>query len=337
LLRIVEPYRHLQTYLDLLRVPDARAFPGGLGQGVRVATIEYGVDAEHPDLDEHFELAAPLQTTDPGLIGHGTLTASIISADLNGVGIEGVAPDCHHRFVPIQNGYLDPYLTHDLEPGDVVSLSIAHVGQDDLHYPIEARDLWRTWIRDWCDRGVIVCMAAGNTGTALDGPPWTPGIVVGGCSEDGRVSWSGSGYGPRVDLCAPARVYGTRRDGYGWATGTSFSTPQVAGCAVLVNSVLKARGEPPITDCREMVDTLAGRRVVTDRFGRKPVGRLTDLRLALQRVFDWPWELDLDGDGRIGFGDFLAGIRSRRGTAAARWLLDDLFPAWGRRFPADFV
>lgn len=86
-----DPYRHLQASLERLNVAPLRAEFSGAG--VRVAMIDSGVEADHPDL-EH-ALAERLDFVGTGRVSerHGTGIAGVlIAASGNGKGIVGVAP-----------------------------------------------------------------------------------------------------------------------------------------------------------------------------------------------------------------------------------------------------
>lgn len=88
-----DPYRRLQRNLDVMDI--AGAHGGSRGEGIRVAIIDTGVDAAHPDLvgriakQENFVDDAHSGAHDR----HGTAVAGIIAAvDNNQQGIVGVAP-----------------------------------------------------------------------------------------------------------------------------------------------------------------------------------------------------------------------------------------------------
>jgi subtilisin family serine protease len=87
-----DPYRPLQRNLDMMDVAGAHAW--SRGEGVRVAVIDTGVDASHPDLagrvikQENF-VDGSANNRDR----HGTAVAGIIAAvENNRQGIVGVAP-----------------------------------------------------------------------------------------------------------------------------------------------------------------------------------------------------------------------------------------------------
>ena len=87
-----DPYRPLQRNLDMMDVAGAHEW--SRGEGVRVAVIDTGVDASHPDLagrvlkQENF-----VDGSSNGRDRHGTAVAGIIAAvENNSQGIVGIAP-----------------------------------------------------------------------------------------------------------------------------------------------------------------------------------------------------------------------------------------------------
>jgi hypothetical protein len=88
-----DPYRHLQSNLDMMDVAGAHAW--SRGEGVRVAIIDTGVDANHPDLagrvakQDNFVDGSRATLRDR----HGTAVAGVIAAvENNSQGIVGIAP-----------------------------------------------------------------------------------------------------------------------------------------------------------------------------------------------------------------------------------------------------
>ena len=74
-----------------------RLAPLATGAGVRVAVIDSGVDAGHPQLRGRVDRGRDLLHGDPDAredcVGHGTGVASIIAAEpVDGVGFHGLAP-----------------------------------------------------------------------------------------------------------------------------------------------------------------------------------------------------------------------------------------------------
>jgi subtilisin family serine protease len=88
-----DPYRGLQRNLETMQIDEAHVW--SRGENVRVAVIDTGIDASHPDLAGRVVLQKNLvdgKATTPAE-QHGTAVAGIIAAiDNNREGIAGVAP-----------------------------------------------------------------------------------------------------------------------------------------------------------------------------------------------------------------------------------------------------
>ncbi|HKS57051.1 MAG TPA: S8 family serine peptidase [Steroidobacteraceae bacterium] len=91
-----DPYRPLQRNLDVMDVGGAHMW--SRGEGVRVAIIDTGIDANHPDLagrvvkQENFVDGGKITARER----HGTAVAGVIAAvENNSQGIVGVAPAAH--------------------------------------------------------------------------------------------------------------------------------------------------------------------------------------------------------------------------------------------------
>ena len=246
--------RDLQWSLNRLRAEDA--WKVSTGAGVTVAVLDTGVDAGHPDLvgrvlpgyDATRRKAGV--SSDPN--GHGTHVAgSIVAAGA----VSGIAP--HARILPVRV----MNATGGGNTGDIVAGLIWAVnhGANIINLSLGSRDpdkAEETAVRWARNRGVLVIAAVGNDGSGKSMYPAgygdnknnaienvDPVIGVGAVYRSGdRAAFSQSGN--PVDVVAPGvRVFSTfpRAQGsYAWESGTSMSTPFVAGTAALVLSRLMA-------------------------------------------------------------------------------------------------
>ena len=90
-----DPYLHLQYGIESMQVREAHRF--ARGEGVKIAIVDTGLDATHPELassvaslEDFVGDGAPLANGEV----HGTAVAGVIaSAANNGIGIIGVAPE----------------------------------------------------------------------------------------------------------------------------------------------------------------------------------------------------------------------------------------------------
>ncbi|MGV9215631.1 S8 family serine peptidase [Micromonospora sp. RB23] len=233
---------------------------GFTGRGVRVAVLDTGIDASHPDLSgriaqaENFTEAADTDDT----VGHGTHVASIIagSGAASGGKYHGVAPDATllNGKVCEDNGCLDSAILAGMQwaavdqHADVINMSLGGTDTPDVD-PLEAAVESLT-----AQTGALFVIAAGNDGT--DGSVGSPGsaesaLTVGAVDRDDALA-EFSSRGPRVgdsglkpDVTAPGvEIVAARADGtllgepvgeqYMALSGTSMATPHVTGAVALL-------------------------------------------------------------------------------------------------------
>ncbi|MFT7162514.1 MAG: subtilisin family serine protease [Bacteroidia bacterium] len=172
---------------------------------------------------------------------HGTFVAGLSSASTNNsIGIAGIGYNC--KFAPLKvfrsiGGFsfnLYESIIYAADQGfDVINLSWGSAGgysqfeQDIINYAVLEKDM-------------VVVAAAGNTNAELDFYPasYDNVLSVANTTEE-DVKAPGATYSYNVDLTAPGfGVYSTKNgNSYVSKSGSSFSSPQVAGAAALVKSV----------------------------------------------------------------------------------------------------
>lgn len=234
------------------------------GEGIRVAVLDTGIDAGHPDLAGAIEAARDFTGSVAGPLdrqGHGTHTAGTIGARENSVGVVGVAPECRLLVGKVlgDNGAGDARqvaagIDWAVEAGaDVLSMSLGS--------PVPSREI-EAALRRAVSAGRLVVCAAGNDGRANSvGYPaaWEElAVAVGAVDEAGRLA-DFSSRGPQVDVCGPGvNVLSTYLDGgYARLSGTSMATPFVSGVVAL--ALAKHRrdgGGTPLTNQAELVEHL---------------------------------------------------------------------------------
>jgi subtilisin family serine protease len=237
------------------------------GDGVRVGSIDTGVDADHPDLAgkiaawRDFVNGRPEPYDDQG---HGTHTIGTMVGGAAGGAPIGMAPGARVVVAKALDGdgaatlstllaaaqwITDPDgspLTRDA-PAVVNSSWGAPAGS--------GGDALRMIIRRWRELGIVPVFAAGNTGPegSVAAPAADPGsFAVGALGPRGRVATFSSrgpaaregtsvapGRGPsplKPDLAAPGRDVVSSLPGGTWASlnGTSMAAPHVAGAVALL-------------------------------------------------------------------------------------------------------
>ena len=237
----------------LISLHASEAWQEATGEGVVVAVVDSGVDADHVDLvgqvlpgidlvDETPDGALPGGTD---AVGHGTTVAALIAGrgdDEDGViGLAYNAKILPVRVLDENNRYDDARVVAEgirwaVDHGaDVINLSLGGTRHStDLAAAIQYA----------FDHDVVVVACAGNLDeetSTVPNEPWyparEPGVVaVSGLDRNNRL-WSGSLYGPEISLAAPATdVLGARPGGYWRVQGTSFGAPLVSATAALIRS-----------------------------------------------------------------------------------------------------
>jgi subtilisin family serine protease len=236
-------YPSQQPYLTRIGAPTAWDV-ANTGAATVVAVLDTGVDRDHPDLAPNLVAGRDIVNADTDPTddnGHGTAVAGVVGAATgNGAGIAGVAWNA--KVMPVKvlgadgTGFdadIASGITWATDNGaDIINLSLGGPGsstvlEQAVDYAL-AQD-------------VLVVAAAGNE--ASDEPSFPaaiPGVVaVTATDAQGRFAWF-SNHGPWVTLAAPGINVVTTTSAPGPAmatgqrTGTSFSSPIVAGVAALL-------------------------------------------------------------------------------------------------------
>ncbi|WP_406455406.1 S8 family serine peptidase [Streptomyces sp. NBC_00876] len=239
-----------------VHAPEAWA-EGYDGKGTKVAVLDTGVDAEHPDLVNRVE-AAKNFTDSPDTAdrqGHGTHTAST-------VGGSGAASDGRKKGVAPGTGLLIGKVLNDGGSGlsswiiagmqwavdqqaDVVSMSLGNPAIGDCADPLAqaAQELSK-------NTHSLFVIAAGNSGSGTEtvsSPGCAPGVLTVGAVDRDDTTAGFSSRGPvavthtlKPEIAAPgvdisaAAAGGRGVYAYQSMSGTSMATPHVAGAAAIV-------------------------------------------------------------------------------------------------------
>ena len=238
--RYNDPYVELQRGFRSIDAASAQQW--SRGEKVRVAVVDTGLDARHPDFGHRVVVQRNFVDRDAGRFGrdrHGTAVAGVISASANnGLGIVGVAPAV--EIIALKACWqLD-------ERGDAArcnSLTLAQALTAAIEEHAQVVNLSLTGPRDpllnslvavGIERGILYVGAAPFDDPAEGFPGGAPGVIPVDMSEAVKVR---DGV-----LRAPGREVVTLVPGgsYDFVTGPSLATAHVSGAVALL--VARNRG-----------------------------------------------------------------------------------------------
>lgn len=216
------------------------------GQGVKVAVLDTGVEANHPDLSgqvlagKDFMNDGYAANQDPH--GHGTHVAGIVAASMNSIGVTGLAPNA--KIIPIRvlgadgsgtmSGVANGIYEAADRGADIINMSLGGTGTSS---PVVQMAV--NYARN---KGVSVMAAMGNNGGYVFSIPAVLPGVVGVGSTTNSDGWSNfSNYNEFADVSAPGSSINStyKNAGYAGMSGTSMATPYAA--ASLAVSLQAAR------------------------------------------------------------------------------------------------
>lgn len=227
-----DPYLSLQAGFQSLGIRELHK--SSTGQGVRIALIDTGVDLDHPDLKgqiSYSENLAP-EPSDHNLAElHGTAVAGVLSARPdNGIGIAGIAPGAEilafRACWPVKPGSLAARcnsFTLALALNQAIRMNSRIVNLS-LSGPEDP--LLQQLIEKALAKGIIVIAAVPGKDQIGGFPGSVPGVIA--------VGQSGGFNNPEIIAPGQDILTTVPHQAYDFMTGSSFSTPHVAGVAALL-------------------------------------------------------------------------------------------------------
>lgn len=236
---------------------------GLTGDGVNVAVIDTGIDADHEAFISLGERITYFDVVENETIpedndGHGTWVASILGG--NSLVYKGVAPDINFTIIraffeedgeKVSNiGLISDAVDIILEKQEELSIRITSMSFGIESASRQISNILNSIVGQLVDNNILAIAAAGNDGDGGLGTIQPPAssekvLAVGGVYYDGEP-WPLSSKGPsydhkiKPDVCAPAvniegasaSTFFTNR--YTTGSGTSASTPFISGLAALM-------------------------------------------------------------------------------------------------------
>ncbi|MGE5220475.1 MAG: S8 family peptidase [Chloroflexota bacterium] len=233
-------------WFDALPLPDA--------SNVKVAVLDTGIDATHPDLAGRFADYNHDGSSAKDIIGHGTHVAGIIAANPNNhIGIAGISTPALHIWKifgdqPASDG--EDYVDEVFYQRALNAARNAGVRVVNLSIGGGARSQTEELLfRRLMQSGAVIVAAMGNEfaeGNPIEYPGAYPGVVAVGAIDEANRRAPFSNTGRHIDLSAPgvnilstlpmktSRARKKVDTKYNAWDGTSMATPHVTAAAALI-------------------------------------------------------------------------------------------------------
>lgn len=248
-----ESIRASQWHLDAMKADEM--WKTSTGEGITVAVIDSGVDADHPDLQgqvlEGKDFARQSGTAHDDPQGHGTGMGGVIAgtgAGSGGQGAYGLAPGVKilplrvlddprgltaDKAQPLKLAQISKAIRYAAESdAQIINISLGHDrGSKDLSAAVKYAN----------SKNKLIFAGTGNSGKTDDSvayPAAIPGVVaISAIGADGNATTE-SQHGPEVDLSAPGmdivHACGDSDTGYCKSHGTSDASALASASAALI-------------------------------------------------------------------------------------------------------
>ena len=293
--------------------------PAVSAQSPLLALVDSPADAGHPEWAGGNFAALPGGGVPDA---HGTATASVAAAPVNGVGMVGVWPGMRALNVPLPERISCADSAAGIQRARISGAAVINMsyGSPAPCYP-EFVEI-QTAVR----QGIIPVAAAGNEfaeGNPLEFPASLPHVITAAATTPQNQSAYFSNANAAIDLSAPGvQVRSAVPGGWALASGTSFSAPMVAAAAAWLRAARPDLSPDQVANVIRLSATDLGRRSwdpVTG-FGLLNVGAALG-RAAPPRDAGEPNDNLVWVNGEV-FGSAGPAIWSRRGRVELTALLD---------------
>ncbi|MCD7910908.1 S8 family peptidase [Bacillus velezensis] len=209
------------------------------GKGIKIAILDTGVNANHPDLAGNIKEVADFTGSKSGaedVQGHGSHCAGIIAGVENQFGIIGVAPEaelyCGKVLGDNGSGSYDS-IAKGIEWAikkevDIISMSLGS--------STKPPELLHKLIRQAYDKNILIIAATGNENSEICYPALYDEVIAVSAVDKSLQHAQFSNHGMKNEITAPGVdiVSTYKNGGYAKLSGTSMATPMVAGAAALI-------------------------------------------------------------------------------------------------------
>jgi len=244
-----------QWHLGKIQAPEAWNVTSG-GASTIIAVLDTGVSPNHPDLAGNLLQGYNFHAGNSNWAddhGHGTQVAGVAAAKgNNGIGIAGVA--WNTAILPVKISDASANTTYAIIAKAVNYAADRGARLINISFGgTSSSSTLQSAVNYAWSRNAVIVAAAGNYGNSTPIYPAACQNVIAVAALDSKdVPASFSNFGSYVDVTGPgSMIYTAKMDGtYGYVSGTSFSSPLVAGVAALV-----AAAKPALTN-QSIVDIL---------------------------------------------------------------------------------
>jgi len=210
------------------------------GNPVTIAILDTGVDTAHPDLQPQLVPGWNFYDNNDNVsdvYGHGTSVAGVAAAaGNNAIGVTSVS--FKSKIMPMRVTDTQGYGYYSLMAAAITSAADRGARVANISFlGVSASSTVDSAAQYMRSKGGVVVVSGGNTSSLRSDPPRESLTAVAATdSNDARASFSS--WGNYIDIAAPGvgLLTTTRGNAYGTFTGTSASSPVVAGVYALMMS-----------------------------------------------------------------------------------------------------